>query len=216
MGNPYRVAAPQPTNENVYGVASGRESGILEDGNMENQLQLVAERLRALREIAGITEQTMAQELHIPLATYQQYESGATDIPIGVLYQAANRFGVDLAALLTGEGARLHTYCLVRRDKGVHVERHLGYSYQHLAFNFAHRKAEPFLVTVEPKDADTPVLNTHPGQEFDYVIAGTVKVVIGDHTLILNTGDSLFFDASVPHGLSAEGGAPAQFLAIIL
>ena len=77
----------------------------------------------------------------------------------------------------TGAEPRLHTYPLTRNGKGVSVERRKDYKYQSLAHNFIHKKAEPFLVTVEPEEAETPVsYNSHPGQEFDYVLAGTLKV----------------------------------------
>jgi mannose-6-phosphate isomerase-like protein (cupin superfamily) len=66
----------------------------------------------------------------------------------------------------------------------------------------------------EPDDAPFP-LNSHRGQEFNYVLSGTLKIVVHKHELVLNEGDSLFFDSSFEHGMKALGGKPAQFLAII-
>lgn len=97
------------------------------------------------------------------------------------------------------------------------VERRKDYRYQSLAHNFIHKKAEPFLVTVEPDAEDAPVnFNSHPGQEFNYVLEGTLKVVLDGHELVLHEGDSLFFDSSVDHGMKALNGRPVKFLAIIL
>ena len=112
---------------------------------------------------------------------------------------------------------RLHTYALVRKGKGVSVERRKQYRYQSLAYNFIHKKAEPFLVTVEPALTGEPVsFNSHPGQEFNFVLDGTLKVIIDGHELVLEEGDSLFFDSSVNHGMQAMNNKPARFLAIIL
>lgn len=184
---------------------------------MQDKLRQIALRIKDLREIAGVTAESLAKELDIPVETYQLYESGSTDIPVGVLYQIANKFNVELAALLTGEDPRLHIYSLVRKGRGVAVERRKEYEYESLGANFSHKKAEPFLVTVAPEAEDTPfALNSHPGQEFNYVLKGTLKVVIDKHEIILNEGDSLFFDSSYKHGMKALNGQPAQFLAVVL
>ncbi|MEI6503832.1 MAG: cupin domain-containing protein [Armatimonadota bacterium] len=48
------------------------------------------------------------------------------------------------------------------------------------------------------------------------MLEGTLKIVIGSHELILEAGDSLYFDSSKPHGMQALGDTTARFLAIIL
>jgi quercetin dioxygenase-like cupin family protein len=58
--------------------------------------------------------------------------------------------------------------------------------------------------------------NSHPGQEFNYVIEGTLKVIINGNEIILNEGDSLFFDSGANHGMKAMNNKTAKFLAIIL
>jgi transcriptional regulator with XRE-family HTH domain len=182
---------------------------------MSNQVKQIASRIKDLREIAGLSEEFLAAELGVTADTYREYESGDMDIPIGFLYEVANRFGVELTAVLTGEGPRLHTYCLVRKGKGVGVDRRNPYKYQSLAYNFIHKKAEPFLVTVQPGNDDTVHFNSHPGQEFNYVMEGTLMIYIDGHSLTLNEGDSLYFDSSCSHGMKALEGKPAKFLAII-
>ena len=184
---------------------------------MSEQLQQVAERLRGLREVEEISQGSLAHELGIPLETYQKYESGEADIPVGVLYEIANKFGVELTALLTGENPRLHVYALARQGQGVSVQRRQEYQYQSLAYNFVHKKAEPFLVTVAPDAAQEPIhVNNHPGQEFDYVLSGKLRFAIDGHELTLEAGDSIFFDAGMDHGMKALGGQPAQFLAVVI
>jgi quercetin dioxygenase-like cupin family protein len=99
----------------------------------------------------------------------------------------------------------------------VKVDRQKDYNYQSLAFNFIDKRMEPFLITVEPIPDFAPVpLNSHPGQEFEYLLEGTLKVVVGGHEVVLAPGDSIFFDSSHPHGVMAVGGAPAKFVAVIL
>lgn len=183
---------------------------------MSEQIRQIAARIRELREIAGTPIETLAKEFNIAAETYRDYESGATDIPVSVLFELARKFHVDLTELLTGEAPKLHEYCLVRKGKGVRVDRRKQYRYQSLAYNYLHKKAEPFLVTIDPQPEKAPVpLNSHPGQEFNYVIKGALKVVVHKHELVLNEGDSLFFDSGFEHGMQALNGKSAEFLAII-
>jgi len=181
------------------------------------EIREIAERIKELREIAGVTVESLAEQLGIDAGTYREYESGACDIPVSVLYEIAGRFSVELTEILTGEKPRLHTYSLVRRGSGVEIQRSHHYDYQSLAPNFVHKRMEPMLVTVEPKPGDSSrETNSHPGQEFDYVISGSLAVTIDDHELILSEGDALYFDSNHPHSMRALNDRPAQFLAIIL
>ncbi len=183
---------------------------------MSDQIKQIASRIKDLREIAGLSIETLAAELGVPAETYREYEGGSIDIPVGFLYELANKFHVELTAILTGEDPKLHTYCLVRKGKGVSVDRRNPYKYLSLAYNFANKKAEPFSVTVVPSAEDAPIhLSSHPGQEFNFVLEGTLMIYIDGHQLILNEGDSLYFDSGCNHGMKAIGDKEARFLAII-
>lgn len=182
---------------------------------MSEQIKQIGMRIKELREISGLSPESLAKELNISVDTYLEYESGNTDIPVSFLYEIANKFNVELSAILTGDAPKLHTYSVVRKDKGVSVDRRKQYKYQSLAYNFAHKKAEPFMVTVEPDSDNNVHYNSHPGQEFNYVVEGTLKVIINGHEIILNEGDSLFFDSGEKHGMKAMNNKTAKFLAII-
>jgi len=184
---------------------------------MSEQIKQIAMRLKDLREIAGLSTASLAELIGVTAEEYTGYESGDVDIPIGDLYEAARILNVELTAILTGEDPKLHSYCLVRKGKGVNVDRKNPYKYQSLAYNFAYKATEPFLVEVTPDTEDTPVhLNNHPGQEFNYVIEGTLLIRVDGHDLTLQEGDSLYFDSGLNHGMKALGGKPAKFLAIIM
>ena len=184
---------------------------------MNEQIRQIADRIRGLREIAGLSIETCAQDLSIPTETYRNYESGLMDIPVSLLYQVAHKFQVELSSILTGEEPRLRIYSVTRSGRGVKVDRRKDYDYQSLAFNFIDKKMEPFLITVEPIPESAPVpVNSHPGQEFEYILEGTLKVVVGGHEVVLAAGDSIYFDSRHPHGIKAIGNAPAKFVAVIL
>ena len=184
---------------------------------MSENIKQIALRMKTLREIAGATVEEIADEFKIPGETYRDYENGSVDIPVSFLLEFANRFKVELTALLTGEEPKLHRNSLVRSGKGLSVERRKEYDYQDLAYNFIHKKAEVFLVTVGPHARQRSYHHyNHPGQEFTYVLEGTLNVMIDGHEVILEKGDSLFFDSGHNHAMSAGKGRPAKFLAVIL
>jgi len=183
---------------------------------MTEEIRAIGERIRGLRDACGISSATLAAECGLSEKDLESYEKGLADIPVGTLHTIAKRFNVELNTLLTGEEPHLHGYCLTRRDSGVTVNRRLDYQYKSLAYTFADRKAEPFLVTVEPKGSGEPIhLNTHLGQEFDYVIEGALVISLNGKEFTLEAGDSLYFDSGIPHGMKALNGKSARFLACI-
>lgn len=183
---------------------------------MSESTKLIAGRIREIRENCDLTVEEAAQKLNIPSETYGEYENGSTDIPISVLYEMAGIFKADLTDILTGISPKLHNYCLVKNGEGIEVERYKGYKFQSLAFNFVHKKIEPLLVMVEPEENKKMSLVTHPGQEFNFVLEGKIKVILGGNEIEMEKGDSLYFDPMIPHGQVAMDGKKAQFLTVIL
>lgn len=175
-----------------------------------------AARIRELRESSDATIDDTAVKMGISSDTLKMYEEGKTDIPIGILYAAAGIFGVDLTDLMTGKSPNLTRYCVVRSGKGPEIERYPGYRFQSLAFDFQNRLFEPLLVTLNPHMNATIAPVTHGGQEFNLVMTGRIRVVLGGSTIDLDTGDSIFFDPSIPHGQLALDDVPASFLTVIM
>ena len=58
--------------------------------------------------------------------------------------------------------------------------------------------------------------NSHPGQEFNFVIKGTMMTIIDGHEIILNEGDSIYFDSGYKHAMRALNNEQVRFLAIVL
>ena len=76
--------------------------------------------------------------------------------------------------------------------------------------------AEPYVVTVGAVPAGTPiVLNSHEGQEFDYMLQGHMKVVLDGNEVYLGPGDSLYYDSSIAHAMYAVD-ADAKFIAVVI
>jgi mannose-6-phosphate isomerase-like protein (cupin superfamily) len=176
----------------------------------------IIERVKVLREIEEISAEDFAAELGFDPKEYNEWEAGAKDFPVGSLVQIADRFKVDLSELITGKTSKLKTFCLTRANEAPEVSRRPMYGYWNLAYNFHRKKAEPFLVEADAATANKPLsLNTHPGQEFNYVLEGRLLISIGGHEMELGPGDCVFYDSSEPHGMKALDGKRARFIAIV-
>jgi transcriptional regulator with XRE-family HTH domain len=184
---------------------------------MNEQIKQIAERLRGLRDALEISAEDMAEACELTVESYTELESGTVDISVSVLHGIAQKYHVELTALMFGDEPTMNAYFVTRRGKGVSVERTHAYKYQALAAGFANRKADPFMVTVHPKPAGEPVyLNTHAGQEYNYIISGRLLLQINGKELTLEAGDSIYFNSELPHGMKALDGNNVSFLAIIL
>ncbi len=184
---------------------------------MHKEIIQIANRIKALREISGVSPESFSAALGMPTAEYSKVESAGTDIPVGLLIRIAHQLQVDLTDLLTGESPRLHRYCVVRKGHGLRMERKQQFEYENLAYNFIHKRVEPFLVTANPEPAEKEIeYNTHPGQEFNYVLDGSMMIYIEENEIELNEGDAVYFDSSHRHAMRALHGKPVKFLAVTI
>ncbi len=183
---------------------------------MNEEIKAVAERLKGLRDVMDVSIREAAEVCGISTEQYQLYESGTVDIPVGILQCMAKRYNIDLTVLISGSEPHMKSYFLTKKGKGLSVDRRSDYKYQSLAFGFSNRKADPFLVTITPEETKEIHFNSHPGHEFNYVLEGKMKIVVDGKEMELEEGDSLYFDATKPHGMQALNGKNARFLAIII
>jgi len=183
---------------------------------MDEQIKQIGERLRGLRDVLDISLEEIASLCEISVEKYMKMESGESELSVANLQKIAKHYGVSLDVLMFGEEPKMSSYFLTRKGQGKSVERRKAYNYESLASGFRGRKADPFIVTVEPKPANTPKeMNSHNGQEFNMVLEGKMELTIGTKVLTLEEGDSIYFDATHPHGMRALEEKPVRFLAII-
>ncbi|MDR0430393.1 MAG: XRE family transcriptional regulator [Tannerellaceae bacterium] len=184
---------------------------------MNEQIKQIAERLAGLRDALEITPGEMAAACHLTTDEYLKLESGTVDISVSILHQISQAYGVELTTLMFGDEPKMSSYFVTRKGKGIAVERTKAYKYQSLAAGFTNRKGDPFLVTVHPKPNNEAIyLNSHSGQEFNLVLKGRMRFHINGKDLILEEGDSVYFNSELAHGMQALDGEKVRFLAIIL
>lgn len=183
---------------------------------MSETIKQIADRIREAREISEITADTLARRLNLPVGTYLKYENAEEGVPISTLYEIAGILGIEMTQLLTGSTPRLHNYSFTKAGEAPDIERFKGYRFQSPAYNFANKLFEPLLVTIDPEENKKMTLVAHSGQEFNYVLEGKIRIILGGTEIIMSQGDSIYFDPTIPHGQTAVDDKPGKFLTVIL
>jgi len=195
--------------EDVRGV----RNDSIDNSNVSAPIEAVASRIKEMRDILDISVETMAQKLDITVEQYLEYENCEKDIPIGVIYKAANVMGIDSTLLLIGESARMQSYTVVRKGGGVEIERYRGYSFTSLAMNYIGRTMDPMIVTIHNDEQPAKPVK-HGGQEFNYVLEGKIIVTVNGNDFLLEEGDSIYFNPELWHAQKAVTSV-ARFLTVI-
>ena len=191
----------------------------METNRVANQLAEVAGRIKEMRQISGYSEVEMAKLTDTTLAEYRTFEAGLADLPFTFIHKCALAFGIGITDLLEGHSAHLSSYTVTRKGEGQRTATEKGIEISNLAPLFRHKLAEPYYVIYDYDETQQhrPIhLTTHSGQEFDIILSGQLKVQVGDHTEVLNEGDSILYNSSTPHGMIAVGGQKCVFCAVVI
>jgi quercetin dioxygenase-like cupin family protein len=112
-------------------------------------------------------------------------------------------------------------YTIVRRRDRKVISRYdskkgkqYGYEYESLAPHKKDRHMEPFLVTLEPAETEEE-RSTHDGQEFIFVLSGKMEVRLGEEVHLLDPGDAIYYDSTVPHLVKCHGAETTKILAVL-
>ncbi len=186
---------------------------------LDFKIKEMAGRIKELREIIGLTPEEMAVKTDVSTEEYLSCENGESDLNFAFIYRCASIFNVDVTDIIEGSSPKLNSYTVTRKGEGQRIEKAHGMTYYNLASAFRNRIAEPLYVesvySEEAQNKDIE-LTTHAGQECDLVISGHLKVQVGDHTVVLGEGDSIYYNSSTPHGMIAVDGQNCTFYAIVL
>jgi transcriptional regulator with XRE-family HTH domain len=185
-----------------------------------SQFDRLGERLRSMRQVHGLTLDTLAQRTKYSKGYLSRIENGKKVPPLATLARVANALGVQLGELLSPSDPQTRTevsanapfFEIVRADRREHVIRGasaFGYDYMSLADATAARHMQPFLFTF-PAEIGKHVFFEHDGEEFLFILSGTVEWQVGHEKHTLETNDSVYFDARLPHrGRAIDGEAKA-------
>ncbi len=177
-------------------------------------------KIKDLRVKRDLSIEEVSQKAGLSAALISDIEEHAVSPPLGYIVSLAEVLRVTVGELF-GDSAD-SPFCIVRSDGRKAVSRFGstdgklgGYGYESLGYKKQNRQMEPFLVTLKAAEPLSLEPNQHVGEEFIFVLEGQVEVKLADHIDILNPGDSVYYDSTLPHVVSCHGAVPATILAVI-
>lgn len=164
--------------------------------------------LKVLRAARGMTLDSLASATGLTKSYLSKIQNSHKLPPIATLSRIAQALGTGIGSffgdiLEAREGASV-----VRRNERLPVVRGgtaFGYDYVSLAHKRLSKSMEPFVFTF-PSKIDRHVFFDHGGEEFVFILSGKVIFQVGDERWTLEAGDSIYFDAAIPHRGWSEGG----------
>ena len=173
--------------------------------------------VRLLRKERGLTTTELSKQAHLSPSMLSRIENGSSAPSLSSLQSLGNALSVPLSHFFH-RFERAWEVSHVKSGKGLAVERRgtkAGHCYQLLGHPLGGDVVvEPFLITMTNDSRPFPIFQ-HTGTEFLYVLTGQLLYRHADKSFLLKRGDSLFFDASAPHGPLELRGLPLRFLSII-
>lgn len=178
-------------------------------------------KIRQFRENKGLSVQELAAAAGLSRPLVSQIENEQVSPPISTLLKIANALNTDISFFFQDTGLQEKTV-VVRENERLNSPRRkvqgkaqLGYTYEALAYKKAFKHMEPFLVTFEAKEAEEVIKFSHEGEEFHFVLEGQLEFSSEEETIVLNPGDSIYFESDQLHGFRALGDKPAKALVTV-
>jgi transcriptional regulator with XRE-family HTH domain len=179
--------------------------------------EVLGSRVRQTRTARGITLEQLATLTDFTTSYLSKIENRRKVPPIATLARIARALEVDIAYFFEGDRAtKDESVSVVRANERQPVIRggtSFGYDYEGLAHTKRNKHMEPFIFTF-PSSISKDVSFEHEGEEFVFVLSGRVKFEAGRQSWVLQPGDSLYIDSSIPHRGHSIGGE-AKALVII-
>jgi transcriptional regulator with XRE-family HTH domain len=176
---------------------------------------LVARRVGALRREVGLTLRELGAKTGLSDAYLSRVENGQIAITLASLEKLAEVFATPITTFFESE-AEPQRLVLCRAGAGRQARfRGRNGTLVRLLADEKHAKLmEPLIVDVSsPAKPVRPM--AHAGEEFNYVISGRCQFLFAREKHPLKAGDSVYFDATIPHAVHAIHGQPCQLLAVV-
>jgi len=167
----------------------------------------IGDKIKRLRLRLGLTQDELAARTELSKGFISQLERDLTSPSIATLMDILEALGTNVSAFFSEQPEEKISYGA--EDMFVKENPEMGCSIQWLVTNAQKNALEPILVTLEPggsSEMDDP----HEGEEFGYVIAGSIVLQVGERQMRIKKGGSFYFHPSSPHGIRNNGRTQAR------
>ena len=178
-------------------------------------------KIRNLRKARALTLKEVSNLTGLSKPLLSQIENNIAAPPIATLIKISTALGVKISHFFQDPEMN-DRIVVVRKDERYSVkklfhhkdESKVGYRWESLAYPMVGKQMEPFIVEIEPRKDEDLLYNDHTGEEFHFVMEGRVEFRTAEQTHLLEKGDSLYFDSSIPHALRGIGGMAKSLIII--
>lgn len=179
----------------------------------------VGSKLKKLRMAKKVTLQFVAEEVGCSPALISQIEHNNVSPPIPTLAKLANFYGVRISSLFA-ENEEDVPFEVIRSSERKTISKIVSrvgsaYAYLHESFAFKKqsRKMEAYIISFSDKMHASNTYG-HEGESFLYVIQGSVILALKNGRIVLEEGDSAYFDASLEHRFCPNNGSGGTILQV--
>ena len=170
----------------------------------------IGKRLFKLRRSKKLTLKHLANETGLATNVISQIEKGEIMPPVSVILQLSRALEIDSSILLKEE--KKHAGKKSAED---YQKRTEAYTYETLTPEARHKHLKAFKIFIDPKSEHKSVSYSHLGEEFQYVLKGKVEIMVGENKNVLDPGQSLHFNSSIPHKLRNLSPEKAELLVVL-
>lgn len=176
------------------------------DDALDQTLDAVGARLRALRTQRGTTLADVSAETGISVSTLSRLESGTRKPTLELLLPLARVYGVTLDELVDAPPTG---------DPRIHLRPTRAFGMTSIPLTRRAGGIQAYKLVIDGGTSrETPDLKTHEGYEWVYVLNGRLRVVLAEHDIVLAPGEAAEFDTLTPHWFGAADDAPVEFLSL--
>jgi transcriptional regulator with XRE-family HTH domain len=180
----------------------------------------IGKKIRDLRKKAGLVLQDLSDRTGLSKPLLSQIEKEVVSPPIATLLKISKALNINISFFFQ-DNTLEEKVVLVRKDESKVIDSRFfgreesGYYYEALAYKKSKKYMEPFLVEFKRKRENQLSYFSHDGEEFIYLLEGTLEFRTEDQQYILQPGDSLYFESSAPHAYRAMGRRNARALTVV-
>jgi transcriptional regulator with XRE-family HTH domain len=175
------------------------------------ELAEIGGRIRNYRQIHGWTLDALASRAKLSKSYISRLEDGDRQPSIAALLSISRALGTSLGSLLSGETSASSFHIVNGADQPAISGN--GLVYQQHSGSFPGAIMQPIRMTISAERTGNE-LYRHDGEEWLYVLSGQLTVTIGEDNFSLDPGDSIHFEATVGHRLSADNGKDVEAILV--
>lgn len=210
-----RTYVPKPSPINRKAMARPTSAAITAPSVAASNI--LGEQLAAYRKLQALSLEQVATHAGITKSYLSKLERGLSSPTIATLLKLAKALGASCEQLI-GSATQNNEIVLTKAHDRVLFSRSTereGYTYEAIAACRAKKVMMPFVMTPPAIIDAKENLVSHPGEELIFLISGKMEVIFQDRVVALNAGDSVYFNASIPHRSRSLGKTPAQALVVV-